>query len=136
MRISGRPLLRICPNVRIEPAQLVRRTPANGLAQDRFIRVENGELFQEFFRFPQSVGLFENGVASNWACYRCDELNDGLVRQARGSLDDALPENLDGNLLFFGESVVEPVDQNVGINESGHARRDPLFSILGREAAR
>jgi len=45
-------VFRIRPQVRIEPVQLVRRTSAHGLAQDRFIGVENGELFQKLFSFP------------------------------------------------------------------------------------
>ena len=36
---------------------------------------------------------------------------------------------------LLGKAVIEPVDQDVGINESGHVRRDPLFSSPGREAA-
>jgi hypothetical protein len=70
--------------VRVEPAQLVRRTSANGIPQNRFIGLKNGELLQKLFRFPQSVGLFENRVASDWARHRRDELDDRLVRQAHG----------------------------------------------------
>ena len=34
------------------------------------------------------------------------------------------------------KAAIEPINQDVGINESGHACRDPLFSILDREAGR
>jgi hypothetical protein len=129
-------VFRVRPQVRVEPVQPVRRAPANGLPKNRFIWVENGELFQELFRFAQSVGLFEDSVAANGACYRCDELNDRLMGQANRVFDDAAPENLGRNLLLLGKAAIEPINQDVSINESGHACRDPLFSILGREAAR
>jgi hypothetical protein len=51
-------MFRVCPDVRIEPVQLVSCTSANGIAQNGLIRVEDGELVQEFFRFSQRVGLF------------------------------------------------------------------------------
>jgi hypothetical protein len=79
--------------------------------------------------------LFEDRVAPNWSRYRCDELDDRLVRQPHGVVDDAAPENLGGNLLLLGKAVVEPLDQNISINESGHVRKDPLFSIPALEAA-
>jgi len=120
--------------VGVEPVQPVGCTSANGIPENRFIWVENGELFQELFRFPESVGLFEDRVAANGARYRCDELKDRLMRQPDGVFDDAAPENLGRNLLLLCKAAVEPIDQDVGINESGHACRDPLFSILGREA--
>ena len=66
--------------MRVEPVQLVRCTSANGIAENRFIGVENGELFEEFFRFPQSVSLLKNDVAANGARYGCDKLNDRLMR--------------------------------------------------------
>ena len=129
-------VFRVSPDMRIEPVQLLRRTPPNGIAQNRFIRVEDGKLFQEFLRFSQSVGRFEDCVAANRARYRCHELKDHLVRQTHGVLNDAAPENPGCNPLLFYKPVIEPVDQDVGINESGHACRDPLFSIRGRQAGR
>ena len=127
-------ILRVRPEVRVEPVQLVRCTSANRVAQTRLVWIEYRELFQEFLRFPQSVGLFEDDVAANGACYRCHELNNRLMRQAHGVFDDAAPENLGRNLLLLDEPAIEPIDQDVGINECGHDRKDPLFSILGREA--
>ena len=38
-------------------------------------------------------------------------------------------------LLLGGKAVVEATDQNVGINERGHAYTGPLFSNLHRAAA-
>lgn len=37
-------VFRVCPDVRIEPVQLVSCASANGVAQNRLIRVEDGEL--------------------------------------------------------------------------------------------
>ena len=73
-------VFRVGPDVRIEPVQLVRCTSANRVAQTRLVWIEYRELFQEFLRFPQSVGRFEDRVAANRARYRCDELDDRLVR--------------------------------------------------------
>lgn len=51
-------------------------------------------------------------------------------------MDDAAPENFGCNLLLIRKAVIEPVDKDVGINENGHVRRDPLFSNLDRGAGR
>src|ERR1039457_5411932 len=50
-------VFRVCPEMRVEPAQLVGSIAANGSSQDRLIWVENRELLQELFRFPESFGL-------------------------------------------------------------------------------
>lgn len=75
-------------------------------------------------------GCFKDGVATNGACDGGKKLNDRLMRQTDRVFDDAAPENLRGNLLLFGKAVIEAVDQNVRVNESGHARRGPLSSNL------
>jgi hypothetical protein len=110
----------------VEPAQLVRCTSTKRVTQDCFIWVEDCELFQEFFRFSQSVSLFEDDVATNGTCYGGNKLNDRLMRQAHRVFDDAAPENLGCNPLLAGKAAVKPVDQNVRIDESGHARTGPL----------
>jgi hypothetical protein len=61
------------------------------VAQDRLVRIENRELFQEFFRFSQSVSLLEDDVARNGARYGGDEFNNRLMRQAHGVFEDAAP---------------------------------------------
>ena len=53
--------------------------------------------------FSQSVSLLEDDVAHEW----------GVLRR-----------------LLPRKAAIEAVDQNVCINESGHARRGPLFSNL------
>jgi hypothetical protein len=72
--------------VRIEPAQLVRRTSANGIAHNRFIRLENGELFEKLFRFPESVGLLKDRISANWARYRCESDGNRVSHGASVSL--------------------------------------------------
>jgi len=44
-------IFRVSPQMGVERVQLVRRASANCVAEDCFIRVQNFELFQEFFRF-------------------------------------------------------------------------------------
>ncbi len=46
----------VSPQVRVEPAQSICRTAANSLTQNAFIRIEDGELLQEFFGFAQGFG--------------------------------------------------------------------------------
>lgn len=125
-------VLGICPHVCVKPVQLVRRTPADRIAQNSLVRIEHRKLLQKLFRFSQSVGLLEDDVAANGPCGRRNELNDCLMRQADRIFEDAAPQDLRCNLLFTNETVVEPVDQNIRINESGQARTGPLFSNLGR----
>ncbi len=74
-------------------------------------------------------------MASNGPRYRGHELHDRLVRHANRVSQDSLPENLSGDLLLLRKATVEPVDQDARINESGHARKGPLSSSLGPEAA-
>jgi len=128
-------VFRIGPKVRVEPGQLIRCTSTNRVTENRLVRIQNRELFQEFFGFSQGVSLFEDNVATNGSRYGGDEFNNRWMRQAHRVLEDAASENLGCNLLLVSEAMIEPVNQNVGINESGHARRDPLAASLFREAA-
>ena len=57
------------------------------------------------------------------------------MRQPNRIFEDAASENLSCDLLLVGKTAIEPVNQNVRINESGHARRGPLFSNFFREVA-
>ena len=79
--------------------------------------------------------MLEDHVATNRACYGGNELNDGLMRQAHRVFENAPPEDLSCRLLLIGETAIEPVHQNVRINENGHARKASLFSSRGRETA-
>jgi hypothetical protein len=45
-------------------------------------------------------------------------------------LNNPAPEDLGRDPLFLGKPVVKTVNQDVGINESGHDGRDPLGSNL------
>src|SRR6185295_16060974 len=100
----------------VEPAQLIGSTSTNCVAEDGLVGVEDGELFQEFFGFPQGVNLLEDDMASNGARYGGDEFNNRLVGKSHGVFEDAAPESLGCNFLLAGETAVEPIDQNVRIN--------------------
>lgn len=124
----------IRPDLRIEPVQLVRCASSNGKTQYRLVRIENRELLQAFFSLSERIALLENNVAANGTRHGRNKLNNRLVRYAHRIFQNAPPQNLGCGFLFLGESAVKPIDQNVCINESGHARRGPLFSNLFREA--
>ena len=121
--------------MRVEPTQLVRRTPTHSVAQDRLVWIKDGELFQEFLSLSQSVRMLEDDVAPNGARYGGNEFHNRLMRQAHRIFQNAAPEKRGCNLLIVRKTAIEPVDQNVCINESGHACKDPLFSNLFHEAA-
>lgn len=63
------------------------------------------------------------------------ELHNRLLRHSHRVLEDSSAEYVSGDLLFFGKPVIESVDQNVCINESGHGRKGPLLSTLDRLTA-
>jgi len=46
---------------------------------------------------------------------------------------DALPQEGGCTPLLIRESVVEPIHQDVGVNENGHENTNPSGSTLGRE---
>lgn len=60
----------IGPEVRVKPVQLICCTSTDGVAQYGLIWIENGELFQQFLRFPKSIGLVEDNVAANGGALR------------------------------------------------------------------
>ena len=105
------------------------------MSQNGFIRVENSKLLEEFFRLTEGVGLLQNNMATNGARYGRHKLNDRLMRYADRVFDDAAPENFRRDLLLLREAAIEAVNQNVRINERGHACKDPLSSTPCREAA-
>lgn len=72
----------IGPEVRIEPVQLVSRASTNRIADNRFVRIQNGELCQEFLSFPESIGLRQNGLPTDRASNRRDKFDDCLMRQS------------------------------------------------------
>jgi len=59
-------------------------------------------------------------VAANGARHRGHKLDDRLVRHTDRVFHDASPENIRRNLLLLRKPVIEPVNQDVSINESGH----------------
>ena len=75
----------------------------------------------------------EDDVAANGARYTGNEFNNRLMRQAHQVIVDAAPENLGCNLQLAGKAPIEPVNQNVCVNENGHARRwSSLLQPLSR----
>ncbi len=123
------------PKVRVEPTQLVRGAAADRLAEDCLVGIQNRELLEEFFRFPQSVSLLENAEATDRVRRGCHKLDDRLMRHPDGILNDAASEDFRRDLAFFRKPAVETINQDIGINESGHARKGPLWPNLCRENA-
>ena len=87
-------MFRVCPEMGVEPVQLIGPTSAHGVAKDRFIWVENDKLLQEFFGFAQRVRL----LGITW-------LESGVSRGAL-TFEDAAPEKFACHPLFPGETVI------------------------------
>ncbi len=79
-------MLGIRPEMRVKPAQLIRRASPYSVPENRFVWVKHRELFpQEFLRLSQSVGLFQNDVAANGSGHSRNEFNDRLMWQTNWS---------------------------------------------------
>src|SRR5438045_2937496 len=115
--------------MRVEPAQLIGRTSPDSMAKDRFIWVEYRKLLEKLFCFAECICWFQNDMSTNVACHSRKEFHNRLMRHADGILRDSPPENLGSAFLFQRESVIESVNQDIGINQSGHVYTDPLSSI-------
>jgi len=53
------------PEVRVEPAHLIRNASPHCVPDNRFVWVKHRELFREFLRLSQSIRSLENDVAAN-----------------------------------------------------------------------
>src|SRR6185295_8188527 len=116
------------PEMRIEPTQLVSSASPNRTTDYGFVRIENGKLPEEFFSFAEGIGKFQNGMAAYRPCRGGHKFHNGLMRYPDGIGGDTISENVLGCFLFVWKPPVKTVNQDVGINESGHACRDPLAS--------
>ena len=74
-------------------------------------------------------------MAVNRARRRGYKFDDRLVANPHGILGDASPEKLHCRPLFLWKPIVKPIDQNVGVNESGFVRGGPRASIRDRGQA-
>src|SRR5438045_781638 len=73
--------------------------------------------------------MLQDDMATDGTGYGRNKLHDRLMRHTHGVFQDAAPENFRSDSLLFGKSFVETIDQNVGVNESGHVCKDPLYAI-------
>jgi hypothetical protein len=93
---------------------LIGRAAAESVAHDRSVRIEDGELAQQFLRFPESVGRREDGVSTNGPCDRGDELEYRLMRNTDRICLDSTAENFGGDSLLIGKPAIEAVNLYVG----------------------
>ena len=94
----------------VKPAQLIRCTSPEGMAQHRFIGIQDRKLFQEFLCLPQRIGLTQYEMTANSACRGCNEFNDCLVGDANGIFSDAASKEIRCDLLLFRKPVVEAIN--------------------------
>jgi hypothetical protein len=123
-------VLSVRPNLCVKPIQLVRCAAANRVAQDSFGGVHDGKLFQELFGLAKRIGLLKDDMAANGPRHRSDKLNDRLMGNADAIFFDAPLKEVCRDLLLLREAIVESINQNVCINESGHADKGPLWPTL------
>lgn len=117
--------------MRVKPAQLISRASTNRVPKDGLIGIYDGELLQKLLCFTKCVSLLENHMATNWPRGARHELDERLVRNSYAVLLNAASENVECNPLLLWKAVVKTVDENVRVNESGHERKDPLWSSRG-----
>jgi len=122
-------VLCIGPEMCIEPTQLVSSASPNRMTNYGFGRIENRKLTEEFFSFAEGIGKLQDGMAAHRPCRGSHKFQNGLMRYPDGIRDDTISENIRSYLLLIWKPLVKPVNQDVGINERGHACKDPLVSI-------
>ena len=86
-----------------------------------------GNCPKELLGLTQRVPLLENDVPADGPRDCVHKLDYRLVWHPNGIFGDATPEDLVSGLLPGREAVVEAVDQDVRVNESGHGRKGPLY---------
>ena len=106
--------------MRVKSIQLICRAPADRVAQHRFFRIQDLELFEHFFCFTQRTVRVQDNVTTNVASYGCDKLDDRLIRYSHRVFRDSSPENLRRLFLLVRKSAIITIDQQVCVNESGH----------------
>src|SRR5580698_6867581 len=111
-------MLRICPEVGIEPTQLICRTAADGQANNCLCRVQDIVLIQHLLGFSPRIRRCEQtSLLTAGSSYRCNELDDGLIGNSDGVIGDASPETCTGNRLLLWKSRIVSINQYVGIDE-------------------
>ena len=114
--------------MRVEPAHLICGTSTERVTKHGLVWVKNGELLEEFLRFPQGVRLFQYNVPTNGSRHGCNEFDNRLMGDTHRVFSNAASEDIGCDLLLLRKSAVETVYQNVRVNESGHECTDPLCS--------
>ncbi len=86
--------LRIGPQMRIEPGEAVGGGSTQGGSQDGVVGLQHTELRHHFLGLAARLGRLEQAVpgASPGGCR--DEFDDHLVRNARGTVRDALAQQV------------------------------------------
>jgi hypothetical protein len=119
--------------VGVEPRELVRSRAPEGDAQQLLVRVEHVELAQELLCFAPGLLRAEQDVAVvERPAGEGDELDDRLVRDEHRPVLDAGPQEVGRDPLLLRKAPVEAVDENIRVNESGHARTARRAASLAR----
>ena len=69
-------------------------------------------------------------MPANWTGNSGNKLDDCLMRNSYAVLLDTTPQNVSCNFLLLWKARVEPINEKVRVNESGHERKDLLWSSL------
>jgi hypothetical protein len=128
---SLKPNTSACGHVRIEPRETVRRRGAQSRLHDIAVRIEDAKLRHE------TLGLGARLIGRQQRCATeigtrasdgSEELDQRLMRQHQRAAHDTGAQQLFRDALLHGIARIEPVDQDIAIDEAYHGRRGPPWS--------
>ena len=105
-------LLRVGPEMRIKPGELIRGGTYKSQPHQAFVRIQDRKLSQELLSLSPRLESREQRIPPiERPAHRGNERDDDLVRQPKGVFYDASPQQLRGNTLFLVEP--RPVRQPI-----------------------
>src|SRR5437870_5044897 len=126
-------MLGIRPKMGVKPAELVRSSAAKSQPHKRLIWIENSKLREKLFGFACGFGKAEKRpLTYQRTRYGCDKFDDCLMRNPNGIFANSSAQEICRNLLLFRKSRIEPVHENVSIDQCRHEYTVPHASSLGR----
>ncbi len=114
----------VSPNMRVKAAKLIRGSAAECQPEKRVVWIENSKLGEKLFGFASGFRKTEKRViVHEWTRHGRDELDDRLMRNPNRIFSDASAQKLCSRRLLLGKPWIEPVDQDIGINQCRHEYR-------------
>src|SRR5262245_28369609 len=124
---------RICPHVSIKPGQTVHGRAAKRGPKNRLGGIQHTHAIEEILCLSPCFGFREQWrTVLARSRYRGDELYNRLMRDSDGVELDSRTEHADGSRLLLRKSRVEPVNEQISVDEARHVRTARLASSRDR----